>query len=561
MLVTKSDRISILPITNKNKLISLSKYFDKILFTKNQISKQLNKDKAFQNLLFSNKKEDSKLLLAYCNKLNYPILSAWELQKFVNADFIDKEKNRIEQFFVQYKASLFKYETDLKRNIRFSTNLGKLVALMVKNFFYDGYFNDKINEIIESNNFFINHRDRIFKLVNHITYRYKYHRKPIEYKTSSMIKCDQRILGYSTPRMIKNDANKLYKHWLCFDYIDDNCEKQKINLPLAYNDFYHKDFSQYNKALGENKFKRTNLNRKSFLTSKACSLYVVKLEKSKHKSIQSNQDKINILFEKEFQISFSKRTNRLTITLPKKVEHNLVKSKPNKDNSLGVDLGGSIKNTLVDSNGRVIGFNHLEKLIKKFNIVDKLPSKTREEKLVKGELWSRLSRINEYYINNIITTYLNDCKNKGVEHLIFEKLDSWNVKWKFNNELDAKYNRVFRLIRQQGIVELFKKQARNNGIVIHNIPSFYTSQRCSCCFKVDKNNLKSDRIYLCQCGNNIDRDINAAKNIKDILERFSSKLCKQNAYNEYESIKYISKEFTKRVLLGEKVEKFSSKSC
>ena len=552
MLVTKSDRISILPITNKNKLISLSKYFDKILFTKNQISKQLNKDKAFQNLLFSNKKEDSKLLLAYCNKLNYPILSAWELQKFVNADFIDKEKNRIEQFFVQYKASLFKYETDLKRNIRFSTNLGKLVALMVKNFFYDGYFNDKINEIIESNNFFINHRDRIFKLVNHITYRYKYHRKPIEYRTSSMIKCDQRILGYSTPRMIKNDANKLYKHWLCFDYINDDYNKQKINLPLAYNDFYHKDFSQYNKALGENKFKRTNLNRKSF----------VKLEKSKHKSIQSNQDKINILFEKEFQISFSKRTNRLTITLPKKVEHNLVTSKITKDNSIGVDLGGSIKNTLVDSSGRVIAFNHLEKLIKKFNIVDKLPSKTREEKLVKGELWSRLSRINEYYINNIITTYLSDCKNKGVEHLIFEKLDSWNVKWKFNNELDAKYNRVFRLVRQAGIVELFKKQARNLGIVIHNIPSFYTSQRCSCCFKVDKNNLKSDRIYLCQCGNNIDRDINAAKNIKDIiLERFSSKLCKQNAYNEYESIKYISKEFTKRVLLGEKVEKFSSKSC
>ena len=153
MLVIKSDRISILPTTNKNKINSLSKYFDKILITKNLISKQLNKDKAFQNLLFSNKKEDSKLLLAYCNKLNYPILSAWELQKFVNSDFIDKEKNRIEQFFVQYKASLFKYETDLKRNIRFSTNLGKLVALMVKNFFYDGYFNDKINEIISSNNF------------------------------------------------------------------------------------------------------------------------------------------------------------------------------------------------------------------------------------------------------------------------------------------------------------------------------------------------------------------------------------------------------------------------
>ncbi len=571
MLVIKSDKISILPTTNKNKINSLSKYFDKILFTKNQISKQLNKDETFQNLLFSNKKEDSKLLLSYCNKLNYPILSAWELQKFVNSDFIDKEKNRIEQFFVQYKASLFKYQeiTDSKlkkhKNIRFSTQLGKLIVLLVKNYFYNGYFNDKINEIIESNSFYLNHRDRIFDLANDIIDRYKYHRKPISYSTSSMIKCDQRILGYSTPRMIKNNGNKLYKHWLCFDYFDDNFEKQKINLPLAYNNDYHQDFSQYNKTLGENKFnkKKIIIDKKSF----------VKLEKSKHKSIKDNQDKIEILFEKEFQISLSKRTNRLTITLPKKVEHNLVTSKITKDNSVGIDLGGSISNTLVDSSGKVIGFNHLKKLITKFNEVDNLPNKSKEERLVKGNLLSRLARINEWYINLIIKDYLNDCKAKGIEHLVFEKLESWNVKWRFNKELDneakqnstlcgQKYNRVFRLIRQQGIVDLFKKQARNLGIVIHNIPSFYTSQRCSCCDKIDKNNLKSDRMYVCSsCKNKMDRDVNAAKNIKDILERFSNKLCKQNAYNEYESIKYISKEFTKRVLLGEKVEKFSSKSC
>ncbi len=81
---------------------------------------------------------------------------------------------------------------------------------------------------------------------------------------------------------------------------------------------------------------------------------------------------------------------------------------------------------------------------------------------------------------------------------------------------------------------------------------------CSCCNKINKNNLKDNRRYICECGLNIDRDENAAKNIKYILERFSSKLCKKNSYNEYESIKYITKEFTKRVLLDEKVEKFSS---
>ena len=49
LLVTKSNRITILPITNKNKLISLNNYFDKVLISKNQISIQLNKDKTFQH--------------------------------------------------------------------------------------------------------------------------------------------------------------------------------------------------------------------------------------------------------------------------------------------------------------------------------------------------------------------------------------------------------------------------------------------------------------------------------------------------------------------------------
>ena len=84
---------------------------------------------------------------------------------------------------------------------------------------------------------------------------------------------------------------------------------------------------------------------------------------------------------------------------------------------------------------------------------------------------------------------------------------------------------------------------------------------CSYCHKINKNNLKDNRKYICECGNNLDRDENAAKNMIYILERFSSMLCKQNSYLEYESIKFISKEFTKQVLLEEKVKNFSSKSC
>ena len=67
-----------------------------------------------------------KLIISYTEKANAirdEISKCTdEGYKLLTEFFIDKEKNRIEQFFVQYKASLFKYETDLKRNIRFSTN-------------------------------------------------------------------------------------------------------------------------------------------------------------------------------------------------------------------------------------------------------------------------------------------------------------------------------------------------------------------------------------------------------------------------------------------------------
>ena len=48
---------------------------------------------------------------------------------------------------------------------------------------------------------------------------------------------------------------------------------------------------------------------------------------------------------------------------------------------------------------------------------------------------------------------------------------------------------------------------------------FPSSKRCSCCGKVNKDLRLSDRIYVCTCGNIMDRDVNAAKNIKMEAER------------------------------------------
>ena len=102
MLVVKSNRITSLPIINKLKYQKLFSYLDQVLLTKNLISNQASKDSTFQNLLFDYLISDSSLsksLNSYYSNFNFPLFTQWELQKFFNSDYIDKDKNRIEQFF------------------------------------------------------------------------------------------------------------------------------------------------------------------------------------------------------------------------------------------------------------------------------------------------------------------------------------------------------------------------------------------------------------------------------------------------------------------------------
>ena len=48
------------------------------------------------------------------------------------------------------------------------------------------------------------------------------------------------------------------------------------------------------------------------------------------------------------------------------------------------------------------------------------------------------------------------------------------------------------------------------------IDRFYPSSKlCSCCGKIKEDLKLSDRTYICSCGNIMDRDVNAAVNIRN----------------------------------------------
>lgn len=188
---------------------------------------------------------------------------------------------------------------------------------------------------------------------------------------------------------------------------------------------------------------------------------------------------------------------------------------------IGVDLG--LKDFAVISNGKVyknINKNSkiivLEKRLKREQ--RRLSRKSKKEKATKSsanygkqllrvqKLHFRLSNIRKEYVRSVV----NNLVKTKPKYIAIEDL---NVKGMMRNRHLSKaiqgqlfyYFRVFLI-----------QQCNKLGIEVRIIDRFYpSSKKCHCCGEIKKDLKLSDRAYICQCGNNVDRDYNAALNIRD----------------------------------------------
>lgn len=81
-----------------------------------------------------------------------------------------------------------------------------------------------------------------------------------------------------------------------------------------------------------------------------------------------------------------------------------------------------------------------------------------------------------------------------------------------------KNRHLSKAIANQGFYQFVSKLQHKcvlNGIELRQVDRFYPSSKiCSDCGKIKQDLKLSDRIYICECGNIIDRDLNAAINLK-----------------------------------------------
>lgn len=194
----------------------------------------------------------------------------------------------------------------------------------------------------------------------------------------------------------------------------------------------------------------------------------------------------------------------------------------NKTNFVGIDVN-SKHNLFQCSNGETIDFDRelVETLSKELLKTDKLKrnsdyvvGKRRERKIkhLERELHSK--------IREEIAFLCKRFNNQGIDHVVFENLTGFEEKCFCRDENDLNYNRRVRLLKLSSLKDEFEHIARKYDITVSLVHSCYTSQQCSNCGHIDKDNRKSQEDFECvECSFIENADLNASMNI---LERLTS---------------------------------------
>lgn len=191
---------------------------------------------------------------------------------------------------------------------------------------------------------------------------------------------------------------------------------------------------------------------------------------------------------------------------------------------LGIDVG--IKDLAVVSTGKIYKNINKTKIVKKTNKrltrLQKQVSRQYEKKYKnkikeKGKNLLKLEKqINKTYkrLTNIRTNHLHQVtselvKNKP-EYIVIENL---NIKGMMKNK------HLSKAIAEQKLYE-FSRQLEYKclwyGIKLIKADRFYPSSKTCCkCGHIKKDLKLSDRVYKCDCGNVMNRDLNAAINLKN----------------------------------------------
>ena len=214
------------------------------------------------------------------------------------------------------------------------------------------------------------------------------------------------------------------------------------------------------------------------------------------------------------------------------VEDDYIEVSKSTNEGVGIDLG--VKEFAVCSDG--IKFKNINKtstvkkvekklkreqrkLSRKYESL-KIRNKNIKEGRATGQnIQKQIVKVQKLHqrLRNIRTDYINKTVSKIVKQKpSYVTIEDLNVKGMMKNKYLSK------AIASQKFFEFKTKlmsKCKQNNIELRIVDRFYPSSKtCSNCGKIKKDLKLSDRIYKCDCGFTIDRDLNASINLKNAKE-------------------------------------------
>ena len=214
------------------------------------------------------------------------------------------------------------------------------------------------------------------------------------------------------------------------------------------------------------------------------------------------------------------------------VEDDYIEVSKSTNEGVGIDLG--VKEFAVCSDG--IKFKNINKtstvkkvekklkreqrkLSRKYESLKIRNKNIREGRATSQNIQKQIVKVQKLHqrLRNIRTDYIN----KTVFSIIKQKpsyitIEDLNVKGMMKNK------HLSKAIASQKFFEFKTKlmsKCKQNNIELRIVDRFYPSSKtCSNCGKIKKDLKLSDRIYKCDCGFTIDRDLNASINLKNAKE-------------------------------------------
>ena len=250
-----------------------------------------------------------------------------------------------------------------------------------------------------------------------------------------------------------------------------------------------------------------------------------------------------IQFQKQYKCVVEYNKIRIVIAIDDNRTYN-----PSTMNHIeGIDV--NIKHNLLQcSDGDVIDYDR--KIVKKILVHKKKQDRIISTKTKRGlsieytkkqlEQNKRDKRRSVSMVEQCLVELFKHCNKNDIDHLVFEDLNKFTRKYKINSrEFNVNIRRLMSILHIVDIKNMAERIGKKYGITISLTNAEYTSQQCSKCGYIHKNNRKTQEKFKCiHCGYEENADVNASINIKN---RISVDVLRDSLHIEVENNKYIPK--------------------